>query len=592
MYLHHDHVTVGRLELCERLCNQLNIQRTISTASRPQTDGQTERVQRTFEQMVRRNIQPDEYEWERLLPALELACNTSSHSSTKLSPFEVMIRENPIPAAELNIMGDPAPAVIPPMCKLFRRLFDRAEGYILKASWEQKACANTHRRDAEFQPADPRQVSGFGDAFDCQNVFHVFQLIPDRSRDSAMKSRDTVVGRLPARDIHENFTRCYETGAKLRSRTHVRSIFAKGAQLLLFENKDFLSASGNNNRGDRYIEMSGDSLSPASSPPPEKADLKDETPGEATHEQPSSSSWWSFGLVSAAAAAAAAVTGGGATNAGTSPDEASGDDVPAAEGAPESEGEAVEAAEEDEGGATVRFHPEATEGGKGTGRRRRVQEDAVANMGFVELVENLLLTHDSSNRRGFRSSSLGSIVTEVSSEPDSDADSGYLREEQEDEEPESWEWEAEEISAFASQIHAKMCQQLEQEAAFVEMGFKRGIALMTGALAIEDDTKMLLHEGRLAGLGLTPLDDETDADMQKIDLGMLLTLTPENYGGRLLGPSGVSDRLRSPLFKMHRELTRLGSTSSEDSISESETDHSSSNNSSSGNTVEATKTTV
>lgn len=53
-----------------------------------------------------------------------------------------------------------------------------------------------------------------------------------------------------------------------------------------------------------------------------------------------------------------------------------------------------------------------------------------------------------------------------------------------------WEWEAEEISAFALQIHAKMRQQLEQEAAFVEIGFKSGIALMTGALAIEDDTKV------------------------------------------------------------------------------------------------------
>ncbi|CDI82375.1 hypothetical protein, conserved, partial [Eimeria acervulina] len=275
--------------------------------------------------------------------------------------------------------------------------------------------------------------------------------------------------------------------------------------------------------------MSGDNHSSASSPPPEKADLRDESPVGETHEEPSSSPWWPFGLVSAAAAA---VTGGSGTNAGTSPDEASGDDgptAPGAAGASEQEGEAAEAAENEGGGGTVRFHPEATEGGKGTGRRRRVQEDAVANMGFVELVENLLLAHDSSNRRNFRSSSLGSILTEASSEPDSDADSVYMRAEQDGEEEDGWEWEAEEISAFASQIHAKMRQQLEQEAAFVEMGFKRGIAVMTGELGIEDDTKMLLHEGRLAGLGLTPLDDETQADAQRIDLGMLLTLTPENY---------------------------------------------------------------
>ncbi|CDJ50401.1 hypothetical protein, conserved [Eimeria brunetti] len=275
----------------------------------------------------------------------------------------------------------------------------------------------------------------------------------------------------------------------------------------------------------------------------------------------------------AASAVTAAVTGGGATNAGTSPDEASVDNDPEAERAsapPESEGDAAEAEDEEVGG-TVRFHPEATEGGKGTGRRRRVQEDAVANMGFVELVENLLLTHDSNNSRGFRSGSQGSIVTEISSEPDSDADARYLRGEQRGEQEDGWEWEAEEISAFASQIHAKMRQQLEQEAAFVELGFKSGIAVMTGALAVEDDTKMLLHEGRLAGLGLTPLDDETQADVQRIDLGVLLTLTPDNYG--------------SPLFKMHRELTRLGSTSSEDSVSESETDHSTNNNNSNRNST-------
>ncbi|CDI81999.1 hypothetical protein EAH_00064240 [Eimeria acervulina] len=128
---------------------------------------------------------------------------------------------------------------------------------------------------------------------------------------------------------------------------------------------------------------------------------------------------------------------------------------------------------------------------------------------------------------------------------------------------------------------------------------------------------MLLHEGRLAGLGLTPLDDETQADAQRIDLGMLLTLTPENYAPLALAslpqplPNtqdltlslyGVGFSFQnyghgSPLFKMHRELARLGSTSSEDSVSESETDHSSSNNSSnsgstsSSNTVETTQTT-
>ncbi|CDJ58651.1 hypothetical protein EMWEY_00052290, partial [Eimeria maxima] len=67
--------------------------------------------------------------------------------------------------------------------------------------------------------------------------------------------------------------------------------------------------------------------------------------------------------------------------------------------------------------------------------------------------------------------------------------------------------------------------------------------------------------------------------------------------GGLFIHSAMPDRLRSPLFKMHRELARMGSTSSEDSVSESETDDSSSNNSgkssssSSNTTVETTHTT-
>lgn len=48
----------------------------------------------------------------------------------------------------------------------------------------------------------------------------------------------------------------------------------------------------------------------------------------------------------------------------------------------------------------------------------------------------------------------------------------------------------EEIGAFAAQIHMKMREQLEQEAAFMEVAMKAGFAIMKGALAIEDDTKV------------------------------------------------------------------------------------------------------
>lgn len=46
---------------------------------------------------------------------------------------------------------------------------------------------------------------------------------------------------------------------------------------------------------------------------------------------------------------------------------------------------------------------------------------------------------------------------------------------------------------------------------------------------------MLIREGRLAGLGLTPLDDDDQSQLHRIDISTLLTLTPHNYGKRKVG---------------------------------------------------------
>ncbi|CDJ67510.1 Similar to Transposon MAGGYgagandpolgenehomologues, related [Eimeria necatrix] len=72
-------------DLWQQLCRLFNIKRCMSSPYHPQSDGQTERVNRTLEQTLRTYIKSDECEWERLLPALELAYNTTSHSSTELS---------------------------------------------------------------------------------------------------------------------------------------------------------------------------------------------------------------------------------------------------------------------------------------------------------------------------------------------------------------------------------------------------------------------------------------------------------------------------------------------------------------------------
>ncbi|CDJ53288.1 hypothetical protein EBH_0006870 [Eimeria brunetti] len=141
-------------EVWSQLFSRFNITRAMSSSYHPQTDGQTERVNRTLEQMLCTYVQADEREWEGLLPALELAYNTTSHSSTELSPFEIMIGENPLTAADLDIVGALAPTLTPPMTILFRQLCDRAQSRILKAKWRQKYYADAHCRGVEYKVGD------------------------------------------------------------------------------------------------------------------------------------------------------------------------------------------------------------------------------------------------------------------------------------------------------------------------------------------------------------------------------------------------------------------------------------------------------
>ncbi|CDJ53026.1 hypothetical protein EBH_0005860 [Eimeria brunetti] len=53
--------------------------------------------------MLRTSIQPDEQEEERLVPALELVYTATSRSPTELLPFDVMIGDDALTAADRDI---------------------------------------------------------------------------------------------------------------------------------------------------------------------------------------------------------------------------------------------------------------------------------------------------------------------------------------------------------------------------------------------------------------------------------------------------------------------------------------------------------
>jgi hypothetical protein len=59
----------------------------MSTAFHPQTDGQTENMNKTLEQMLRAYTNKHQDNWYELLPYAEMAYNNSKHLSTGYSPF-------------------------------------------------------------------------------------------------------------------------------------------------------------------------------------------------------------------------------------------------------------------------------------------------------------------------------------------------------------------------------------------------------------------------------------------------------------------------------------------------------------------------
>ena len=85
----------------------------LSSPYHPQTDGQTERANRTLEEVLRAYVGPDLNDWHRYLPLAEFAYNNSTQASTGFSPFYLNSGQHPLtPVSMLNAdSGDTVPSV-------------------------------------------------------------------------------------------------------------------------------------------------------------------------------------------------------------------------------------------------------------------------------------------------------------------------------------------------------------------------------------------------------------------------------------------------------------------------------------------------
>src|SRR5437588_5849652 len=90
-----DRGSIFTSDMWEEITNKLNIDRRLSTAYHPQTDGQTERTNGILEQYLRAYVNYQQDNWMELLATAEFAYNNSYQETIRTSPFYANYRQHP-----------------------------------------------------------------------------------------------------------------------------------------------------------------------------------------------------------------------------------------------------------------------------------------------------------------------------------------------------------------------------------------------------------------------------------------------------------------------------------------------------------------
>jgi hypothetical protein len=128
----------------------------MSTAFRPQTDGQTERVNRVLEEMLRNYVSYQQHDWNEYLVGVEIAYNNSQQASTGHSPFFLNYGFHPrlpIDIATGAVLHPSNESNNPYSQHMFTQMQDNIKGAreaLLKAQQRQAHYADQRRRDVKL----------------------------------------------------------------------------------------------------------------------------------------------------------------------------------------------------------------------------------------------------------------------------------------------------------------------------------------------------------------------------------------------------------------------------------------------------------
>lgn len=139
----------------------------MSTAFSPQTDGQTERLNRTIEEYIRSYIDVSNMkDWSKLLTPAEFAYNSMKHEATGMTPFEIDCGQQPndplfmfTNAAQQYTNNDRILNSLDDFINKMNLLWQTARNALLATQLLMKEEYDKHRTDEEFFVGDEAYLS-------------------------------------------------------------------------------------------------------------------------------------------------------------------------------------------------------------------------------------------------------------------------------------------------------------------------------------------------------------------------------------------------------------------------------------------------
>jgi hypothetical protein len=149
-----DRGTVWNSKFSRAVFNNYGVELNLNSPYHPETDGQTERMNRLLEDMLRHYISPTQNDWNEWLPLLQFATNNSWQESIQSTPFFLNTGAHPVNPSTAPLHPDWSAPGATNLAKQIHIALRNSRVCMRSAQQRQKIYADQRRRHATSHPGE------------------------------------------------------------------------------------------------------------------------------------------------------------------------------------------------------------------------------------------------------------------------------------------------------------------------------------------------------------------------------------------------------------------------------------------------------